>query len=139
VEDPEALPLYHGLHDEWVAHGPAAVQEVVASLIFGDGIDVAPWYAKWGARDPSWFTTPFRTLVDRDDITDRLPEIAQPTLIIHGRADAAIPLWRAEQLRDGLVDVRDLVLVEGAGHASNMSDPEVVNQAISDFVHRVTA
>jgi pimeloyl-ACP methyl ester carboxylesterase len=42
LEDPEVMPLYQGLHDEWVANGPANVQELVASLIFGSGIDVEP-------------------------------------------------------------------------------------------------
>ncbi len=134
LEDPEALPLYTALHDEWVANGPAAVQETVASLIFGAGIDVTPWYAKWGALDRSAFTIPFRALVDRDEITDRLGEITQPTLVIHGSADAAIPLWRAEQLRENIPGARDLVLVEGAGHAANMSEPDVVNQAIREFL-----
>jgi 3-oxoadipate enol-lactonase len=134
LEDPEALPLYEGMHDEWVANGPAAVQEVVASIILGAGADAAPWYAKWAALDRTTFTIPFHTLVDRDDITDRLGEIHQPTLIIHGSDDAAIPMSRAEQLRDGLADVRDLVVVEGAGHASNVSHPDVVNRAIASFL-----
>jgi pimeloyl-ACP methyl ester carboxylesterase len=107
---------------------------VVASLIFGEGIDIAPWYEKWAALDRTAFTEPFNTLIGRDDITDRLGEITQPTLIVHGSADAAIPMWRAEQLRDGIADTRGLVVAEGAGHAANMSHPDQVNQAISAFV-----
>lgn len=137
VEDPDALPLYTALHDEWVANGPAAVQEMVASLIFGEGIDIEPWYAKWAALDRTTFTEPFNTLVGRDDITDRLGEIAQPTLIVHGSADAAIPMWRAEQLRDGIADTRDLVVAEGAGHAANMSHPDLVNQSIAAFLRQL--
>jgi 3-oxoadipate enol-lactonase len=135
LEDPEALPLYVALNDEWLANGPGAVQEMVSSLIFGPGIDVEPWYAKWNALDRSKFKDPFQTLVGRDEITDRLGEITAPALIIHGSADAAIPMWRAEQLRDGLGDVRELVVVEGAGHAANMSSPDQVNEAISRFIH----
>jgi len=40
--------------------------------------------------------------MDRDDITGRLGEIGCPALIVHGTADAAIPLAKAEELRDGL-------------------------------------
>jgi pimeloyl-ACP methyl ester carboxylesterase len=137
LEDPDALPLYTAMHDEWVANGPGSVQELVASLIFGDGVETAPWFTKWGAMDRSSFTIPFTTLVDRDEITERLGEIAQPTLIIHGTADAAIPVWRAEQLRDGIPGTRELVMVEGAGHASNMSHPEPVNRAIADFLRNL--
>jgi pimeloyl-ACP methyl ester carboxylesterase len=137
LEDPDALPLYRALHDEWVANGPAGVQEVVSSLIFGEGIDVEPWYAKWVAMDPANFTLPFDTLVDRDEITDRLGEITQPTLIFHGTADAAIPVWRAEQLRDGIPGTQELVMVEGAGHASNMSHPDLVNDATTRFLRGI--
>jgi len=139
LEDPDTLPLYQALHDEWVANGPAGVQEVVASLILGPGIDAAPWYDKWGAMDPATFTDPFTTLVTRDELTERLGEITQPTLIIHGTADAAIPLWRAEQLRDGIPGARDLVLVEGGSHAANMCNPDLVNAAIASFVRGLAA
>jgi 3-oxoadipate enol-lactonase len=135
LEDPEALPLYSALYDEWMANGPGAVQEAVASITLGEGIERAPWYAKWEAADRTSFTEAFRALVDRDEITARLAEIAQPTLIIHGSDDAAIPMWRAEQLRDGLPGVRDLVVVAGAGHAANMSQPEKVNEILLAFLH----
>jgi pimeloyl-ACP methyl ester carboxylesterase len=134
LEDPEALPLYTALHDEWVANGPAAVQEMVAALIFGPGIDIDPWYAKWGALDRTLFSEPFRTLVDRDELTGRLGEITASTLIFHGTADAAIPVWRAEELRDGLAGATELVLLDGAGHAANMSHPDEVNQATARFM-----
>jgi pimeloyl-ACP methyl ester carboxylesterase len=137
IEDPETLPLYNALHDEWVANGPGAVQEAIASLIFGPGIDADPWYDKWHAQERAAFSVPFRTLVDRDEITDRLPEIMQPTLILHGSADAAIPVWRAEQLRDGIAGPTELVVVEGGGHAANMSNPDEVNAAIVDFLQRL--
>jgi 3-oxoadipate enol-lactonase len=134
VEEPGTLPLYNALHDEWVANGPGAVQEAIASLIFGPNIDPDPWYDKWHAQDRTAFSIPFSTLVDRDEITERLGEISQPTLILHGSADAAIPMWRAEQLRDGLSGRTELVVVEGGGHASNMSHPELVNDAIRAFL-----
>jgi pimeloyl-ACP methyl ester carboxylesterase len=136
-EDPEVVPLYDAMHDEWVANGPAGVQEAVAAIIFGGGIDATPWYAKWQALDPSSFTTIYRTLLDRDVLTERLGEITQPTLIIHGSDDVAIPMWRAEELRDGIPGTRDLVVVEGAGHASNVSHPDPVNLAMAEFLRSV--
>jgi pimeloyl-ACP methyl ester carboxylesterase len=139
LEDPEVLPLYNALLEEWMANGPAAVQELVAGLIFGPGVETDPGYAKWAAHDRAAFALTFQTLVDRDELTERLGEIAQPALVIHGTADAAIPVWRAEQLRDGLLDCRELVLVEGAGHAANMSHPDIVNAAISRFVGGLSA
>ena len=134
LEDPDMLPLFDAMYEEWMANGPAAVQEAAAAMILGPDVDTSGWYAKWAALDRSQFTFPYRTLIDRDEITDRLCQISQPTLIIHGSADAAIPMWRAEQLRDGLPGFRELVVVDGAGHASNVSRPDVVNAALAVFL-----
>jgi 3-oxoadipate enol-lactonase len=137
VEDPAAAPGYEQLHQVWLDHGPGPVQEVVASIILGPG-QWDDWYAKWdeqyAAGDMGQLTWPFRCLMDRDDITGRLAEITCPTLIVHGTADAAIPLTRAEAVRDGLGGPVTLVPVEGAAHASNVTHPDEVNQAILAFL-----
>jgi 3-oxoadipate enol-lactonase len=116
------------------------VQEVVASIILGPG-RWDGWYAKWNEQYGQWapddlgqLTWPFRCLMDRDDITGRLAEITCPTLIVHGTADAAIPVARAETVRDGLGGPATLILVEGAPHASNVTHPDEVNQAIAKFL-----
>jgi len=72
--------------------------------------------------------------MDRDDITRQLAGITCPTLIVHGTADAGIPLARAEVVRDGLGGPVTFVVVEGAPHASNVTHPDEVNQAILGFL-----
>ena len=136
TEDPDQLPGYEAMNDEWMANGPAAVQEVVAGLILGEGIDPSPWYAKWAAADRKNFGLAFRCLADRDDITGRLGEIRCPAIIFHGDRDQSIPMDKAEQLRDGLVGCEALVVVTGAPHAANMSHPEQVNGPLRDFLRR---
>ena len=154
--DPEPMPLIdnvasaqhhparitqpHVRHG-WLDHGPGPVQEVVASIILGPG-QWEGWYAKWNEQYAQWapddlgqLTWPFRCLMDRDDITGRLAEITCPTLIVHGTADAAIPLTRAEAVRDGLGGPVTLVPVEGAAHASNVTHPDEMNQAILGFLN----
>ena len=134
VEDPETLPLYQAMHDEWVTNGPANVQDAVASLILGGGYDPASWIAKWNAAPKESLTWPFRSLVERDDITARLGEILCPAVIFHGDADQSIPMEAAERLRAGLKGCERLVVVEGAAHASNLSHPEQVNGPLRDFL-----
>jgi len=56
--------------------------------------------------------------------------------VIHGDADAAIPLDLAEALKRGLPHA-DLVVVEGAGHAANLTHPGPVNAAIERFLAKV--
>ena len=70
--------------------------------------------------------------------TTKLGDIKVPCLVIHGDADAAIPLERAQILADGLADSQ-MVIVPGAGHAANLTHPEIVNPAIAKFLARVTA
>ncbi|MFI5040732.1 MAG: alpha/beta fold hydrolase, partial [Acidimicrobiales bacterium] len=49
VEAADALPAYEAMNLEWKTNGPAAVQETIAGLILGEGVDPEPWYAKWTA------------------------------------------------------------------------------------------
>jgi pimeloyl-ACP methyl ester carboxylesterase len=134
-EDPEVAPLYQGMTDAWAVNGPdPATLDFAAATILGPGVDPAPWKALWEALP--WHRAPqvMHPLLHREDITDRLPEIGAPALVIHGTEDAAIPVHKAQALVDGLPGARPLVLVEGGGHASNMSYPSEVNAAIADFV-----
>src|SRR5579864_495489 len=140
VEDPAVAPGYEQLHQIWLDQGPGPVQEVVASIILGPG-QWDEWYAKWNEQYAEWYpddlgqlSWPFLCLMDRDDITGRLADITCPTLIVHGTADAAIPLTRAEAVRDGLGCPVTLVAVEGAAHASNVTHPDEVNEAILGFL-----
>jgi 3-oxoadipate enol-lactonase len=137
LENPEVAPAYEQLEQTWMEHGPEPVQDVVASIILGepDGpVDYKPWFAKWAAADRHELRLAFRCLMDRDDITDRLGEISCPALILHGTADAAIPMEKAEIVQAGLAGPTALVQVEGGSHAANLSHPDQVNVALLEFL-----
>ena len=137
LENPDAVPAYEQMEQIWMDNGPAPVQDVVAAIILGppDGpVDYQPWFAKWAAADRDELRLAFRCLMDRDDITDRLGEISCPALILHGTADAAIPMERAEAVRSGLAGPVTLVSVEGGSHAANLSHPDQVNPAMLKFL-----
>ncbi len=137
TEAEETLPVYQGMHDDWVANGPSdPLAGAIASLIFGGGYDAAPWIAKWQARDKSLLTIPFECLTSRDDITGRLGEIAAPAIVFHGEEDAAIPMAKAEALESGLQNCVALVRIPGAGHASNLSHPDAVNGPVLEFLRK---
>jgi 3-oxoadipate enol-lactonase len=136
-EDPALAPAYEQLDQIWLEQGPGPVQDVVASIILGppEGpVDYAPWFAKWAAIDRQELHVSFRCLMDRDDITGRLGEISCPTLIVHGTADAAIPVAKAEVVHAALAGPAELVLVEGGSHAANLSHPDQVNVALLEFL-----
>jgi 3-oxoadipate enol-lactonase len=136
-EDPAVAPAYEQLEQTWLELGPEPVQDIVASIILGpaDGpVAHAPWFAKWAAADREELRLAFRCLMDRDDLTDRLGEISCPALIVHGTADAAIPVAKAEVVHAGLAGPADVVLVDGGSHAANLSHPDQVNVALLEFL-----
>jgi 3-oxoadipate enol-lactonase len=134
-------PGYEQMHQMWLDQGPGPVQEIVAAIILGPG-RWDSWYAKWAEQYAQWapdnlgqLTWPFRCLMDRDDLTGRLGEVTCPALIVHGSEDAAIPLARAEEMRDGLAGPTTFTVIDGAPHASNVTHPGGVNAAVENFLH----
>jgi 3-oxoadipate enol-lactonase len=134
LEDPANIPVYQGMLDDWVTNGPSdELAAIVADIIVADPVENQRWIAKWKARPKELIREPGRTLLERDDITDRLGEIAAPAVVIHGTADTAIPMDRAETLAARLSGAADVVKVPGA-HAANVTHPEEVNVAIGKFL-----
>ena len=135
-EDPAVLPLYQAMSDEWIANGPSnELAETVAGIILGPA-DHAPWIAKWQERPKEFIAIPFDALAGREDISDRLDQIAAPTIVFHVEADVAIAMEKAEQLQKELPSCEELVRIPGAGHASNVSHPAEVNGPLLDFLRR---
>lgn len=66
------------------------------------------------------------------DQRDVLPRIAVPTLLIWGELDARSPLGVASQLEQAIPDT-ELVVIPGAGHVSNLEQPDRFNQAVRAF------
>jgi pimeloyl-ACP methyl ester carboxylesterase len=134
AEDPEVGPMYESMAAEWSASGSdPAVLEVVASIILGPA-DHEPWKVLWEQMPRHRAVQVVDTLLSREDLTGRLGEITCPALVIHGNADAAIPVPKAAALVAGLPGARPLVVIEGAGHASNLSHPAEVNAEIRRFL-----
>jgi len=69
------------------------------------------------------------------DVTNRLGEIRQPTLITSGRHDECTPTL-VEPLHRGIAD-SDWVIFEGSAHMSYLEEPERYLQVVGDFLDRV--
>lgn len=137
-DGPETLAAYRGMVDAWVTHGPVDdLANVIANIIIANPTENAKWIARWKARPKELMTHPSGCLLDRDDITSRIGEISCPALIIHGTNDTAISADRAEALRKGLRNAQDIVWVEGATHAANLTHPHIVNPPLRAFLERV--
>ncbi len=66
------------------------------------------------------------------DQRDLLPRIAVPTLLIWGELDARSPLAVARQFERVIPDA-ELVVIPGAGHVSNLEQPDPFNDAVRAF------
>lgn len=77
-------------------------------------------------------------LRDRDGLHARLSEVRCPVLWLHGTKDAAYTVANAEEEIKMFVNARsaELKTVEGGQHYLSASHPDVVDQALIDFVKK---
>lgn len=112
---------------------------MVQTLIFSQSYTAKPgselWRKKLMEVDIPAAHGMLRAVFDRDDVHDRLGEITQPAVVIHGLEELAIEPERAEEVARILG--APYVPIAGAGHASPVEDPDAVNAAISDFLARL--
>ena len=71
-------------------------------------------------------------IMARTDLSDLLPQIAVPALLIWGQHDVRSPLSVAHQFHDAIPS-STLVVIDDAGHLSHLERPEQVNQAVREF------
>jgi 3-oxoadipate enol-lactonase len=135
VDEAETLAAYQGMVDMWMAAGPVPdLANAIAQIIIADPSHHDAWIAKWQTLSREGLSDAAGALLNRDDITDRLGEITCPALVIHGTADTAIPMERAEELAEALSGAGPVARIEGAAHAANLTHPDPVNSAISVFL-----
>jgi 3-oxoadipate enol-lactonase len=74
-----------------------------------------------------------RGMAERADQTAFLSRVIAPTLIIVGSEDAITPVADAEVMHRE-IDGSRLEVIEGAGHVSNLEQPESFNRALTKFL-----
>ena len=99
----------------------------------------------WVTEDATHFgKLPLHAIVRQDqagsqhNTCDRLGEIHQPVLILHGTEDRTVPLSRGQELKQRLPNAR-LDVFEGAGHQVHSERFAEVLPVVLDFVEGVEA
>lgn len=87
---------------------------------------------------PGGAAATLRAMAIRRDQTEFLPSVNVPALIIVGSEDAITPPADAEAMAAKIEGSR-LVVVEGAGHLSNVERPEEFNCALGEFLRALPA
>jgi pimeloyl-ACP methyl ester carboxylesterase len=112
--------LLQPLVENAIHHGFASVPSFVA-----EGLKVF-------ALDPAT-----RALMTRPESTPLLRTIHCPTLIVVGEEDVLTPPALSEEMHRAIAG-SDLVVVPGAGHLSNLEQPDAFNSALAEFLtHRL--
>ena len=89
------------------------------------------------ANAPDTITGAIRALMSRPDSTPMLSSIHCPTLIIVGEEDAITPPKLSEEMHRAIRG-SELVVIQQAGHLSNLEQPDTFNAAMVRFLeHRV--
>lgn len=85
------------------------------------------------SSNPKSVTTTLKALAERNDSCSILSEISQMTLIVCGQEDAITPPAKAQFLNEEIKN-SSLVLIDQAGHLSNLEQPAEFNEAIEKFI-----
>lgn len=82
---------------------------------------------------PSTISKAVEGVINRQGITNELPNIKLPTLIAVGEEDVATIPTKSEQIHLAIQGSR-LIMIPAAGHSSCIEQPKFVNKIISDFI-----
>jgi pimeloyl-ACP methyl ester carboxylesterase len=134
--------LFHGLKDGGPL--PEPVVEWHADIVFGETTKreqpelVEHWKERWRALTGASVYWESGSWLRRENVAPRLPEIAVPTLVVHGEEDGILPMSGAEEMADRVQRGR-LARIPRAGHTANAEQPQVVNDALRSFLDEVYA
>lgn len=132
AEDEQIAAAYQQLTEVWIAQGPDTVVEATAEICLGD-YDASEWTPKWSQVEPDRLRFISNALISRDGVLDRVGEITVPALVLHGTADLAYPVAKAEALVAALPKA-ELVTVEGGAHFLSLTHAAEVNPHLERFL-----
>jgi 3-oxoadipate enol-lactonase len=123
-----------------LAEGMAGIADaMLPKLLTPDTVSKRPEVVK-RVRDMMLKTKPegaaaaLRGMAERDDQMSLLSKITVPTLIVVGAEDAITPVADSEKMNERVAGSR-LVVLENAGHVSNLERTEKFNEALLDFLN----
>jgi pimeloyl-ACP methyl ester carboxylesterase len=85
------------------------------------------------ATPPETIAAALEGLAVRPDVTELLPGIDVPTLVVVGQDDVIATVDEMQAIADAIPDAAWLVVPQ-AGHMSPLENPDVFNEALAEFV-----
>jgi pimeloyl-ACP methyl ester carboxylesterase len=121
------------------AQGSAAIIDAMLPKLLGEETrakrpEVADTVRALGAKqNPEAVAAALAALRDRPDAAPGLDGLTAPLLVLVGEHDAVTPPTLAAAM-SGRVYGSELVTVSGAGHLSNLENPDAFNTAVARFL-----
>lgn len=136
-DTPEAAAGRRELAPRVLAKGAGEAASVMHPKMFADGVtppDLGDFVLKMMmGTPPETIADDLLALAVRPDSTPTLRSVRVPALVIHGDRDVLIPPAEAEYQVERLPK-GTLHMIAGAGHLSNLENPDAFNGAIASFV-----
>jgi 3-oxoadipate enol-lactonase len=118
--------------DDILAHGVRTVAEGMSVKLTGDPGLQARLKALIMRQRPEGLAGALRAMADRPDSSGLLPGCNFPIVLIHGLADALIPVERARSVK-AAVPQAQLTEIPGSGHMPMMEAPQVTAEALKNL------
>ena len=80
-------------------------------------------------QQPAAYIAALKAMAERQDSTPLLSTLKIPVVIVHGDADALVPVDRAREVKAALPQAH-LVEISGAGHMPMMEDKDMTAEAL---------
>ena len=143
ADSPEAVEGRKRLLQTLEAHGVAGVADEMIPKLLGETTRqgrpdvIARVRELILASSTAAIAGAIQALISRPDSTPLLPTIHLPTLILVGVEDTITPVANALEMQR-LIGGAELVQIPGAGHLSNLEQPDAFDAALARFLsHRV--
>ena len=114
----------------------AFVRTLAGRLFAGEQPGLLQWVTQQMLRTPAHVAAAALAGIFEADERPSLPQIAVPTLVLHGRADSIFPVAAAEHLATHIPGAR-LVILERSGHAPMIEETDRFNSELATFVESV--
>ena len=129
ADPPERKAARYQEAEHVMSHGVGEVAEAMSKKLTADAVLQAALKELILRQRPEGLAGALRAMAERPDSTPLLPEFDFPVSIVHGLADALIPVERAREVR-AAVKNGYLVEVEGVGHMPMMEAPQTTARTL---------
>jgi len=138
ADDAQARAGREATAREVLAKGPSALLPSVSRLLGpGASAELRARVSRWiTGGSPQGQAAAQRGMALRPDARDILSRFGGPVLVVVGAEDVITPPEKARAMAN-LVPAAELVELPGAGHLSNLEQPEAFNAAMGRFLDRL--